>query len=492
MEPHRPLADVIRTDAALTGTKVACGEGTCGSCTVLVDGRAVLSCLTLAVACDGADVRTVEGDGELLDRLRADVHGRGRVPVRLLHPRPAALGRRAPARHPAPERGRDPGRDEREPVPLRRLPGHRARRRAGGGGGLTWPGSCARRSRWRAATRSAGRSSRTTPRPSTRTASALAVVGHPHARVSAAARVSGRGPLHLGHQPAGDGARRRPAQPARQRPRRRRSTSPPRAALPGVRARDRPGRRARPRRPAGADRRPGLRGRRGRRGRRRHAATRPSGRSRRSRPRGSRSRSSSTSTRASPARSSPRSRPRRPAATSTRPSRPPRQWSSAEYRTPAQVQNPLEPHCAVADWEAGEPDRVVVDAGHLRRPRRARRGVRPRARRRARRVRVHGRRLRRQAGRRAGGVRWRPSSPAAAAGRCGSCYSRREETHRRRPPRRRRCRPTASARTPTASCVGIESSAVIGVGLHGWVVPRAEPGGDAVRVRERALDGAAR
>jgi xanthine dehydrogenase YagT iron-sulfur-binding subunit len=71
VEPHRPLADVIRNDAALTGTKVACGEGTCGSCTVLVDGRAVLSCLTLAVACDGADVRTVEGDDELLGRLQA-------------------------------------------------------------------------------------------------------------------------------------------------------------------------------------------------------------------------------------------------------------------------------------------------------------------------------------------------------------------------------------------------------------------------------------
>ena len=71
VEPHRRLADVIRTDAALTGTKVACGEGTCGSCTVLVDGRAVLSCLTLAAACQDADVRTVEGDGALLDRLRA-------------------------------------------------------------------------------------------------------------------------------------------------------------------------------------------------------------------------------------------------------------------------------------------------------------------------------------------------------------------------------------------------------------------------------------
>jgi aerobic-type carbon monoxide dehydrogenase small subunit (CoxS/CutS family) len=71
VEPHRPLADVIRTDAALTGTKVACGEGTCGSCTVLVDGRPVLSCLTLAVACDGADVGTVEGEDELLGRLQA-------------------------------------------------------------------------------------------------------------------------------------------------------------------------------------------------------------------------------------------------------------------------------------------------------------------------------------------------------------------------------------------------------------------------------------
>jgi xanthine dehydrogenase YagT iron-sulfur-binding subunit len=71
-EPHRTLADVIRTDAALTGTKVACGEGTCGSCTVLLDGRAVLSCLTLAVACDGADVRTVEDGGDdLLERLQA-------------------------------------------------------------------------------------------------------------------------------------------------------------------------------------------------------------------------------------------------------------------------------------------------------------------------------------------------------------------------------------------------------------------------------------
>jgi aerobic-type carbon monoxide dehydrogenase small subunit (CoxS/CutS family) len=69
--PHRALADVLRDDLALTGTKVACGEGTCGTCTVLIDGRAVLSCLTLAGACDGAELVTVEGSTPLLERLRA-------------------------------------------------------------------------------------------------------------------------------------------------------------------------------------------------------------------------------------------------------------------------------------------------------------------------------------------------------------------------------------------------------------------------------------
>ena len=69
---HRSLADVLRDDLGLTGTKTACREGTCGTCTVLVDDRAVLGCLTLAAACDGSSVRTVEAEGdELLERLRA-------------------------------------------------------------------------------------------------------------------------------------------------------------------------------------------------------------------------------------------------------------------------------------------------------------------------------------------------------------------------------------------------------------------------------------
>lgn len=68
---HRSLAELLRDDLALTGTKTACSEGTCGSCTVLLDDRPVLSCLTLASACDGAAVRTVESSDGLLERLRA-------------------------------------------------------------------------------------------------------------------------------------------------------------------------------------------------------------------------------------------------------------------------------------------------------------------------------------------------------------------------------------------------------------------------------------
>ena len=68
--PHRSLAELLRDQLALTGTKTACGEGTCGTCTVVLDGRPVLACLTLAAACDGAEVRTVEGGGELLEQLR--------------------------------------------------------------------------------------------------------------------------------------------------------------------------------------------------------------------------------------------------------------------------------------------------------------------------------------------------------------------------------------------------------------------------------------
>src|ERR1700758_1517697 len=58
--PHKTLLEVLREDLALTGTKHGCELGECGTCTVLLDGTPVLSCLVLGLACAGRRVRTVE------------------------------------------------------------------------------------------------------------------------------------------------------------------------------------------------------------------------------------------------------------------------------------------------------------------------------------------------------------------------------------------------------------------------------------------------
>jgi carbon-monoxide dehydrogenase small subunit len=60
VEAMSTLAELIRGEAGLTGTKIACAEGTCGACTVLVDGAPTLSCILLAAQAEGAEVRTVE------------------------------------------------------------------------------------------------------------------------------------------------------------------------------------------------------------------------------------------------------------------------------------------------------------------------------------------------------------------------------------------------------------------------------------------------
>ncbi len=60
-EPARILLDLLREDLRLTGTKRGCDLGTCGCCTVLIDGRPTLSCLTLARCVDGRTVTTIEG-----------------------------------------------------------------------------------------------------------------------------------------------------------------------------------------------------------------------------------------------------------------------------------------------------------------------------------------------------------------------------------------------------------------------------------------------
>lgn len=72
VEARRTLADFIREDAALTGTKLGCEHGVCGACTVLVDDVPARSCLMLAVQADGRSIRTVEGlaDGAELNPLQ--------------------------------------------------------------------------------------------------------------------------------------------------------------------------------------------------------------------------------------------------------------------------------------------------------------------------------------------------------------------------------------------------------------------------------------
>jgi len=61
VEPRRLLVDFLREDLGLTGTHIGCEQGVCGTCTVLLNGASIRSCITLAVQADGAEVSTVEG-----------------------------------------------------------------------------------------------------------------------------------------------------------------------------------------------------------------------------------------------------------------------------------------------------------------------------------------------------------------------------------------------------------------------------------------------
>jgi xanthine dehydrogenase YagT iron-sulfur-binding subunit len=63
LEARRTLLDVLREDLGLTGAKQVCDMGNCGACTVLLDGRAIYSCLTLAIDCADAEIVTIEGIG---------------------------------------------------------------------------------------------------------------------------------------------------------------------------------------------------------------------------------------------------------------------------------------------------------------------------------------------------------------------------------------------------------------------------------------------
>ena len=71
VQPWHTLAQTLRETLGLTGTKVGCNLGECGACTVIMNGKPVLSCMTLTVECGGSEITTIEGVG---DPIAGDLH----------------------------------------------------------------------------------------------------------------------------------------------------------------------------------------------------------------------------------------------------------------------------------------------------------------------------------------------------------------------------------------------------------------------------------
>ena len=126
-EPWTTLLDALRERLDLTGTKKGCDHGQCGACTVLVDGRRVNSCLTLAVMKDGAKVTTIEGlaaDGALHPLQQAFID-HDAFQCGYCTPGTDLLGGGPHRRRQGEDARRNPRADERQHLPLRRLSEHR-------------------------------------------------------------------------------------------------------------------------------------------------------------------------------------------------------------------------------------------------------------------------------------------------------------------------------------------------------------------------------
>jgi carbon-monoxide dehydrogenase small subunit len=106
VEDHWTLLRVLRDELALTGTKEGCGSGECGACTVIVDGRAVNSCLVLAVEVDGSEVLTIEGEarGGKLSHLQQAFIETGAIQCGFCTPGMVMSARALLMRNPDPDR----------------------------------------------------------------------------------------------------------------------------------------------------------------------------------------------------------------------------------------------------------------------------------------------------------------------------------------------------------------------------------------------------
>ena len=124
--PMARLLDVLRHDLGLTGTKEGCGEGECGACSVLVDGRLVNSCLVPLLHADGAAITTIEGvaQGDRLHAVQEAFIAHGGAQCGICTPGMVLAAVTLLERKPQPDRGGHPRRAGRQPVPLHRLHAH--------------------------------------------------------------------------------------------------------------------------------------------------------------------------------------------------------------------------------------------------------------------------------------------------------------------------------------------------------------------------------
>ena len=133
VEPRTLLVHFIRDTPGLTGTHWGCDTSNCGACVVLMDGKPVKSCTTLAAMCEGHEIRTVESlevDGQL-DPVQHGLPRAARAAVRLLHAGDADDRPRAAGREPRPDRARDPHGDLGRDLPLHRATRTSSARSAG-------------------------------------------------------------------------------------------------------------------------------------------------------------------------------------------------------------------------------------------------------------------------------------------------------------------------------------------------------------------------
>ena len=141
---RRTLVDLLRYDLGLPGTKEACGVGVCGACTVMLNGRMVASCITLAAQAEDGEVLTIEGlaerpgegsgDAERLDPLQQSFIRLGGFQCGICTPGQLMAARALLDANPSPSKGRDRAVDDGQPLPLHRLlPDPRLDRRGSAG-----------------------------------------------------------------------------------------------------------------------------------------------------------------------------------------------------------------------------------------------------------------------------------------------------------------------------------------------------------------------